>query len=182
MDNRRSYSRYKSLEPLVEQTRPSSSSSASGEAAEHFRRSLYESPHDRQRELNEGRNTQEPSWLTKAREGFQRFDQSYRSGDTHWKRFLTGTESGEELQSVYLGIKPLMTLYRGEITSPQMADMIHTHAQNNFSVLDYRQSGGGLKLFSEKNVAHIVATYPEYFRVIVTVQEGIKKWRKADDQ
>jgi hypothetical protein len=150
MDNRHNYNRFTPLEPLVEQTSRSSSDSSSSDVSESFRRSLYESPHSRRQELNEGRNTQESSWQIEAREGFRRFDQSYRSGDAHWKRFLTRTENGKELQAVYLGVKPLMTLYHGEITNPQMADMIHTHAQNDFSVLDSRQSGGGLKLFSEK--------------------------------
>jgi hypothetical protein len=164
MDSRQSRSSYKGLESLGEQTSPRSAD-AFPSNAELFRRSLYGPSERRPRlqELKESRNTQVPLWLTEAREGFRRFDRSYQNGDVHWKHFLTQTKNGKELQAVFLGIKPLMSIYPGEIHDERMVGMIHHHAKKDFFVLDRRPMGGQLTLFSEKNVDLVLRAHPEYF-------------------
>jgi hypothetical protein len=115
-------------EKHLEQTR-----SGPSDASEALRRRLYtESPKKPIEQKHDLRDTQEQPWQKEAREGFQRFEQSHENGDSNWKDFLTKTESGKELQAVYLGIKPLMSIYPGKIRDERMVGMIHHHADKIF--------------------------------------------------
>src|SRR5690242_14452392 len=44
--------------------------------------------------------------LARARRGVEGFKQSYEAGDEAWKQFLTETEYGENMQALYLSLKP----------------------------------------------------------------------------
>ncbi len=144
-------------------------SEASPSDAERFRRSLYE-PSNPRPERNEGRSTRESSWQTAAREGFQRFEQSYQSGDDDWKHFLTQTQHGKELQAIYLDVKPLMSIYRREIGNERMIEMFHHNAKQDFSVLDLRSMGGSVQIFLEKSVDRVLRAHPKQFLGYDTTQ------------
>ena len=49
--------------------------------------------------------------LARAKLGVERFKAVYDKGDEEWKRLLTETELGEELQAMYLGLRPALSHY-----------------------------------------------------------------------
>src|SRR5438270_9619966 len=46
--------------------------------------------------------------IVRAKLGVERFKAAYEAGDEEWKRLLTETDTGRELQAMYLGLKPIL--------------------------------------------------------------------------
>jgi len=103
--------------------------------------------------------------LERAKQGVEQFKKSYEAGDENWQDFLTRTEMGKEIQAIYLGIKPLMTIYKDEVPTEIMVSMLMHYANEDFTVLDMRNSGRNILIFSESSVERVLTTHKDYFPV-----------------
>ena len=97
-------------------------------------------------------------YLETARQGFERFKESYEQGDQEWKALLAKTP---ELQLVYLGIKPCSELNKKD------REILIKNSRDDFGVLEENTKiafENFVMVFSDSNVRDTIVTYPRFFR------------------
>src|SRR2546421_9632806 len=97
--------------------------------------------------------------LTRAKLGVEKFKQIYETGDEIWKKFLTETDPGEELQAMYLGLKPIIFVQKS-LDRERVQALLEEHAEGNYSL--YKASSSDM-LYDSDQVKKVLMTYPEYF-------------------
>jgi hypothetical protein len=103
-----------------------------------------------------------PLELARAKLGVEKFKASYEAGDEEWRDLLTGTIVGEELQAMYLGLKPVF--FTGDTLNTQQEQAIlEKHAQDDNAAYSIINDPRAPIIYDPDQVQKIITANPQDF-------------------
>src|SRR5436305_11757787 len=115
------------------------------EGVEHLPRDLYEQPQEIELAVN--------PVIIRAKKGVDAFRHSYEAGNDEWKSVLTETQLGQELQAMYLGLKPALSI---DYISPHGRELLVRNIGKRFGIR-------GDMIYDRDLVAEVIAENADTF-------------------